>query len=140
MTTLTAGLAEQIANEFLDCADAIDRRLVTDWKTLDAADQQTLIGLAQQIRAQASLLVNQAVGMILDGTKDVFAQITSATAGGQKAIQNIQTVDKVISIATSLVALGVAVASKDPQASIKAAGALFDQIAEGTNSTGPRLK
>lgn len=128
-TTLTSDQAEQIAHGLLDCADSIDRRLVTDWKNLDDEIKETLIGSAQQMRAKASLLANTAVGMILDQAKDAFAQITSATKAGEAAIQNIQTVNRVINIATALVALGAAIASKDPMASVKAAGAVFDQIA-----------
>jgi uncharacterized protein (DUF4213/DUF364 family) len=128
-TTLTADQAEQIAHGLLDCADSIDRRIVTDWKTLDDAIRQQLMALAQQMRAKAALLVNQAVGMILDNAKDAFAQIGSATKAGEAAIDNIQTVSRVIQVATALVALGAAVASKDPEASVTAAQALFDEIA-----------
>lgn len=128
-TTLTADQAEQIAHGLLDCADSIDRRIVTDWKTLDTASRQQLMDLAQQMRAKSAVLVNQAVGMVLDNAKDAFAQIGSATKAGESAIDNIQTVTRVIKVATGLVALGAAVASKDPEASVLAAQALFDQIA-----------
>jgi hypothetical protein len=128
-TKLNPDQAEQIAHGLLDCADAIHRRLITDWKELDDVAQQSLVALAQQLCAQSSLLVNAAVGMILNNTKDAIGQIVSATKAGETAIENIQTVNKVISIATSLVKLGTAVASKDPQASIGAAGEVFDEIA-----------
>ena len=128
MTTLTANQAEQLAQEFQNCANAIDDRLETDWKTLDDTDQQTLISQAQQIQAKASLFANQAVGMILDETKDALGQISKATATGKSAIEYMQTVDKVISVAGSLVDLGTAIASKDPVASLKAAETLLDQV------------
>jgi hypothetical protein len=126
--TLTPDQAEQIAQGLLDCADTIHRRLITDLKELDDATERSLVVLSQQMCAQASLLVNEAVGMILDNSKDAFGQIVSATKAGEAAIQNIKTVNKVITIATSLVKLGSAVASKDPQASIGAAAELFDEI------------
>lgn len=128
-TTLTADQAEQLAHGLLDCADSIDRRIVTDWKTLDDATKQQLMDLAQQMRAKSALMVNIAVGMILDNAKDAFGQIVSATKAGEAAIDNIQSVNKIINIAASLVALGAAVASKDPVASVKAVSALFDEIA-----------
>lgn len=128
-TTLTADQAEQIAHALLDCADSIDRRLVTDWKSMDSATREQLMDLAQQMRAKATLLVNVAVGMILDQAKDAFAQITSAASAGETALQNIQTLNRAINVATALIALGAAVASKDPIASVQAATNVFDQIA-----------
>lgn len=127
--TLTADQAEQIAHCLLDCADAINRRLISDWSKLDTSSITSLVSLSQNLCAQASLVVNQAVGMILDNSKDAFAQVVSATKAGEAAVQNIQTVQKAITIAASLVKLGAAVASKDPGASITAAGELFDEIA-----------
>jgi len=81
------------------------------------------------MRAKSALLVNTAVGMILDEAKEAFGQIISATKAGEAAIVNIQTVGQIVTIAASLVALGAAVASKDPVASVKAATDLFDEIA-----------
>jgi hypothetical protein len=81
------------------------------------------------MRAKSTLLVNAAVGMILDQAKDAFAQITSAASAGETAIENIQTVNRAINVATALIALGAAVASKDPMASVQAATNVFDQIA-----------
>ena len=126
---LTADQAEQLAHGLLDCADALDRRLVSDWRKLDDPTKQQLMDLAQQMRAKSALLVNTAVGMILDEAKEAFGQIISATKAGEAAIVNIQTVGQIVTIAASLVALGAAVASKDPVASVKAATDLFDEIA-----------
>lgn len=127
--TLAPDQAEQLAHGMLDCVDAIHRRLITDWKNIDSLAAKSLVSLSQSLCAQASLLVNQAVGMILDNTKDLFAQVLSATRAGEAAIQNIQNVQKVILIATSLIKLGTAIASRDPGVSITAASELFDIIA-----------
>jgi hypothetical protein len=127
--TLTSDQAEEIAHGLLDCADMIHRRFITDWKDLDDETRTPLLALSQQLCASASLLANEAAGMILDDSKDAFGQIVSATKAGEAAIANIQTVNKVVTIATSLVKLSAAVASKDPQGSIGAAGELFDGIA-----------
>ena len=53
----TQDQATALAHQFLDCADAFDRRLVTDRNSLSGNQQQELVSLSKQLRAKASLTI-----------------------------------------------------------------------------------
>jgi hypothetical protein len=128
-TTLTTDQAAELAHSLLESADAIDRRIVAEWTTLDPATRGNLMSQAQGMRAQSAEIANVAVGMVLDDAGDAFGQIASATLEGKAALERIQSIDRIIAIAAALVRLGAAVAKKNLGESLNAAGALFGEIA-----------
>ncbi len=128
-TTLTTDQAAELARGLLDSADAIDRRIVADWTTLDPVIRGNLMTQAQGMRAQSAEIANVAVGMVLDDAGDAFGQIASAILAGKAAIERIRSVDRIIAVAAALVRLGAAVAKKNLGESLNAAGALFEEIA-----------
>ena len=127
-TTLTTNQAAELAHGLLETADAMDRRIVTEWTTLDPVVRGNLMILAQGMRAQSAEIANVAVGMVLDDAGDAFGQIASATQAGKAALERIRSIDRIIAIAAALVRLGAAVATKSLGESLNAAGALFEEI------------
>ena len=128
-TTLTTDQAAELADHLLESADAIDRRIVYEWTTLDPVVRGNLMTQAQRLRAQSAEIANVAVGMVLDDAGDAFGQIASATLAGKSALERIRSVDRIVAVAAALARLGVAVATKNLGESLSAAGALFEEIA-----------
>ena len=55
-----------------------------------------------------------AIRLSLDDLKDALSHLTGITAGVNDAVAHLGDVRKVLTVATSLVGLGAAIASKDP--------------------------
>lgn len=123
---LTPELADELAHDCLDASDAIDRRLVDERASFSVAQRTELRAQSERLRARASELTLSAIGMDLSSHGISFSRIEAATTMGTRAIKNLKNIGKVIKVATLLVQLAGAVASKDVEKSLSAVDSLLE--------------
>lgn len=127
-TTLTAEQCDALAHGCLDASDAIDRRLIDEWKSLSKAERRQLRDASEMLRAQASELTLQAVGLDLSAKNLGVRQLSEATARGVRALRRLDSVAQVLRVATALVGLANRVSSRDVSGSLGALETLMKAI------------
>jgi|COG998Drversion2_1049125.scaffolds.fasta_scaffold276784_2 hypothetical protein len=100
------------------------------WNELTRKQREKLEMLEWNLMLNAMRVQTAAVGLALDEADTSLTQIRKATARAKRAIKTLDTVRKVVAVATALVGLAAAIASKDPAAVAKNAKKVFDVAAE----------
>jgi hypothetical protein len=100
------------------------------WHELTKKQREKLETLEWNLGLNAMRVQTAAVGLALDEADTSLTQIRNATAKAKRAIKTLDTVRKVVAVATALVGLAAAIASKDPAAIAKNAKKVFDLATE----------
>jgi hypothetical protein len=122
--------ANQLANLFYALSQTIDDLRVGG--TLTGATPQDLARLkddAQALDDQAHYFTAQAIGATLENLEGDLQNIKSVTADAKAQLGVLNNVAKVISIATSALSLGTAIAAGNPGSILAAAGTLAQTLA-----------
>lgn len=123
--------ALQLVDLFHALSQALDEFRLSD--KLPAAtppDQRALLKKqAQDLEAVSHRFTAAAIKAILQSIQPDLAKIKGVTAEAKTQLGHLNTVSKVISIATAAVALGAAIASGDPLAIAPALGPLIQAVA-----------
>ena len=115
MANLTSQQANNLANNFLGLAQAIGDFRYENWNTLSKSENQKLgnfqwsiLNCSEDILALSTTLVMKDVGISLKQINEVTIQIKGT-------IENLKNIQKGIDLAASIVTLGGAIISKNPQ-------------------------
>jgi hypothetical protein len=122
--------ANQLANLFYALSQTIDDLRVGG--TLTGATPQDLARLkdeAQALDDRAHYFTAQAIGATLENLEGDLQNIKTVTAEAKSQLGVLNSVAKVISIATSALSLGTAIAAGNPGSILAAAGALAQTMA-----------
>jgi len=111
---MTPNLIDALADQALKLKIAVGDFRNTFFDTLTQAQRDGLRTLANQLGDEVDHLTAVAIRLSLDDLKDALSHLTGITAGVNDAVAHLGDVRKVLTVATSLVGLGAAIASKDP--------------------------
>ncbi len=116
MATLTAQQANNLANNFLGLAQAIGDYRFDNWNTLSKAENQKLGDFQWSILSYGEDILALSTALVMDDVMDSLAQINKVTLEIKETIKSLNQLQKAINVAASIVSLGGAIVSKNPQA------------------------
>ncbi len=129
--TLTSAEARTLSKWFLDLSAELRNYRTTKWNNLDGEQRQRLKDAAEELLNASSELSTAAVGLTLDESEISFDALKESSERAKEAIKTLQTVGKVINVATAAVGLAAAIASKDVGAIGKNAKSLHNAATAG---------
>jgi glutathione S-transferase len=125
-----AAEAGHLADLFNSLSRALDDFRLADHTPPVPADQLArLKDEAQAMEDRAHFFTAQAIGATLQSVQPDLANIKAVTAQAKTQLAVLNNVSKVISIATSALSLGTAIAAGNPASIVAAAGALAQTLA-----------
>ena len=104
--------AGNLARLFFELSDAVEEFRL-DHPQLSQAEKDRLDAQAEDLEAKANAFNAEAIGDILQTLHTSLENLKHVTSDAKNAVSTLRTVDKVFSIATAALALGVALASHD---------------------------
>jgi hypothetical protein len=114
-----------LANIFYALSQAVDNfRFATRNPPLTGFQAQQLKLRSQDLDNQAHLFTAEAIGATLQAIQADLANIKTLTAQAQQQVQNLNAVDKVVKIVTSVLSLGTAIAAGNVASVLASAQAL----------------
>ena len=120
-----AAEANNLANLLYDLSEAVDDfRLANRDPPLNPTDAGRLKDEAQALDDRAHYFTAQAIGATLQAIQANLTDIKALTAEAQNQVNNLNSVEKVIMIATSVLSLGTAIAAGNVPSILAAANAL----------------
>ena len=124
-----AAEAGQMADLFNNLSQALDDYRLDDHVSPIPADQLArLKDEAQSLEDRAHYFTAQAIGATLQSIQSDLVNIKSVTAQAREQVGRLNDVSKVISIATSALSLGTAIAAGNPVSIVAAANALAQTL------------
>lgn len=121
--------ANNLANSFYALSQAVDNfRFATKNSPLTDIQAGQLKDESQALDNRAHYFTAQAIGATLQAIQSDLANIKTLTAQAQQQVQNLNDVDKVIKIATSVLSLGAAIAAGNVACILSNAEALAGAI------------
>ncbi len=122
---MSADQALEIAREFLEMSHDLNSYRFANWKRLTKSQRQNMENVAWDLLNYSSSFVTDAVGITLADMEGDLKTIAGAMAEAKKAVATIEEAKDVIKVATALVQLGGALASRQPSAIIRAAAEAY---------------
>lgn len=116
MAQLTSTQANRLANDFLGLAQAIGDFRYSHWKQLSAEENKKLSKMQWSVLNYGEDILALSTTLVLDDVSDTLSHLDGITEKIRLDINNQVHFQKVIRIASIIVALGGAVISKRPQA------------------------
>jgi hypothetical protein len=135
---LTAGQAQGLAQEFHDMAVAIGAFRLAQVNTLTDAQQFQLQNLQLQCVQFSNSFITLGLFAQQSNLAATLQTIKQQTAVAQQAISTINTIDKVLQIATAAAVLGASIASMNPSAVASGIQGLITAMAGTAASTAPQ--
>jgi hypothetical protein len=120
---ITADQAFALAQRFHDLATAVGDYRFGHWNKLSKTQRDKLTDAQFTLLNNSSHFVTESVGLTLDDVKGDLKALQKVTANAQSALGTITSIKKAINLTASLVKLGAAIASENPEA---IAGAIQD--------------
>ena len=130
MTQITQLDALALAKLFKEAALAVGQYQLDHWDTLSKNQRCELTETEYAILDHSQDLITAAVGVQLDETKTALADIQRATGVATHAIQTLQNLQQVLTVAAGLVALGAAVATGNPGSIANVVTSVFAMVKE----------
>jgi hypothetical protein len=118
--------ARELSMIFLDLSNSLQKYRIDEWDELTAAQHKEIGGIAWSLHNYSDDFTTTAVGLALNDLEADLEAIRRATAKAKRIVATIETVKDIITVASAVVVLGGAIASKNPAAIAKAAKDLFD--------------
>ncbi len=125
---LTAEQALKIAGVFKTSALAVGRFTIAHWQELSPAERKELNHNEWNLFHASEDFINRASEIELDGLEKSLKSIVSAAEKANRAVKNVTSVKKAVSIAASLVALADAMMSKSPGATARGLKRVYDEL------------
>lgn len=123
---LSSDQAFELARRFRSAAVDIGDYRFKHWNELGDARREKLEALEWDLGVAAMQVTTAGVGLALEEVETSLTALRDATGKARRAIKTIGDVRKVIKVATALVGLAAAVASKDPAAVAKNAKNVYE--------------
>src|ERR1043166_1602968 len=114
MSELTPDQARTLADGFLDASKAVGDFRFAHLAELSPENQASLRNLQKQLSDQSNHFTAVAIRLTLDDLQPTLDHIATVTKDVNDAVAKLDSVRNVITIATSFVALGTAIASGSP--------------------------
>ncbi len=114
MPQLTQDQARALAEGFLAVSKAVGDFRLANFSLLTPDQQAALRDLQQQLSNQSLHFTAVAIQITLDDLQGTLERIGQVTAQVNQAVTNLNDIRRVITVATSFVGLGAAIASGNP--------------------------
>ena len=116
MATLTAEQVNQLATHFLDMGTEIDNYRQQQYDKLTADERDEMKDLVSEILDYSNNLYTLSATLVMKDVQTSLTTINNVTAGIKTTYKTLQNVQKAINVAASVVTLGAAIMSQNPQA------------------------
>jgi len=136
MSTITPEQALQLASSYVDSAHQLGQFRIRNWNNLYDDDKKVTAAIGRKLIGYSQSLETDAVGRLLDDAQASLAQIKLATIDANHAIQTINTVKKVISVAAALVTLAAAISTENPAGIAQAVQGVVSAVGTGSSGSG----
>jgi len=123
---LTSAEAFTLSQWFRDLSNELARYRTREWNTLSNDQRQGLEEAEWRLLNAANEFTTAAVGLTLDESEASFEKLKNSTERAKGAIKTLQTVGKVITVATAAVGLAASILSKDVGAIGRNATSLYN--------------
>ena len=120
MANLSAQEANKLASNFLGLAQSIGDFRFNNWDNLTNNENQRLGNLQWSILNYGEDILALSTQLVIEDSKQSLEDINNISAEIKATINTIQKIQKGINVATSIVVLGGAIISKNPQAIVDA--------------------
>ncbi|MPR35930.1 hypothetical protein [Salmonirosea aquatica] len=120
MANLSAQEANRLANNFLGLAQSIGDFRFNNWNVLTIDENQRMGDLQWSILNYGEDILALSTQLVVEDSKQSLEEINDISTEIKATINTIQQIQKGINVATSIVVLGGAIVSKNPQAIIDA--------------------
>lgn len=130
MPNLTSQQANKLANDFLALAQAIGEYRYQNYTNLSSEENQQLKNYHWSILNCSDDLFTLSAQLILEDVNSSLNAISAITIKIKENYQNLENIQKAINVATSIVTLGAAIISKNPQAVTDSLSELTDEWTE----------
>ncbi|MCX2493099.1 hypothetical protein OQX63_06420 [Pedobacter sp. PF22-3] len=115
MANLTSQQANQIAGIFLTLAQSIGDYRYKNFERLSKSENQQIKELHFKILECSDNLYTLSATLVMNDIKESLASINHISAQINETYKTLESVQKAINIATSIIDLGAAIISKSPQ-------------------------
>ena len=116
MATLTAEQVNQLATHFLDMGTEIGNYRQQQYDKLTADERDEMKDLVSEILDYSNNLYTLSATLVMKDVQTSLTTINNVTAGIKTTYKTLQNVQKAINVAASVVTLGAAIMSQNPQA------------------------
>lgn len=116
MAKLTSQQANELANYFLGLAQAIGDYRFDNWSTLTKAENQKLGSLQWSILNYGEDILVLSTTLVMDEVETSLAEMQAVTQDIKKTIHKLKSIQKAFDLASSIITLGGAILSKNPDA------------------------
>ena len=134
MVKLTPDQIREIRNELMETIRSLNNILNEQGDDLRSEEIQEINRAGRQLSNAVTELTADAISGTAAQLKDAVSGLKKATKNANDALDTLDNIRSVIKVATSLVNLGLAVASGNPGGIIKAAGNVISTVNEARNS------
>jgi hypoxanthine phosphoribosyltransferase len=115
MPNMTSEQVGRIADSLRIIAKAIGEFRIKNYIKMSHGQIASIESLQEQILQQADNLYTESAILVMDDIQNSLTTIEKVTAEIQQTIKSLQDIQKTIDIATSVLNLGAAILSKNPQ-------------------------
>jgi hypothetical protein len=126
VANLTPLQATHLADNFLDLAKAIGDFRYNNWYSLTDEEKQNLAALKSSIMNYGEDILALSTTLIMDDVQTSLGQINNITSQIKGTIQTLHNIQKGFDVASSIVNLGAAIISLNPQSVVKAIGGVIN--------------
>ncbi len=118
MARLTSQQAYELASNFLGLAQAIGDFRFDNWNSLTKTQNRKLGNFQWSILNHGEDILALSTVLVMDDVQDSLNNIKEITDEIKNSIESLENVQKAINVAASIVTLGAAIISKNPQSII----------------------
>ena len=122
MPTLNQDQARAIAEDFFEVSKGVGDFRFAHFDLLSADQKAALQSLQQQLSNESIHFTAVAIQLALDDLQPTLERISNVTQDVNNAVSQINDVRRIITIATTFVTLGAAIASGSPGTIVSAVG------------------
>jgi molecular chaperone GrpE (heat shock protein) len=124
MATLTAEQVNQLATHFLEVAQEVGNYRQQQYDKLTATERTEMKELESKILNYSDALYTLSATLVMNDVLTSLTSINSVTTNIKATYKTLQNVQKAINVAASVVTLGAAIMSQNPQAIAESIGGL----------------
>jgi hypothetical protein len=128
LATLTPQQATDLANNFLGLARAIGYFRFKNWNRLTKSEKKVLAAFRSDILKTGEDILALSTSLVMDDVQTSLEQINNLTLQIKGTVENLKNIQKGINIAASIVTLGTAIISMNPESVINAINGITDTL------------
>lgn len=130
MPILTDEQSRDVAQEYMDAANALTKQRVAKFSELSVEERTSMRAAEDRLRNMANMVLDLEITVEVENIQAEIEKIVKATKRGTAAIKKINDVKQALKIATSVIKLGAAAVTGNPSAIASALADLGTAVQE----------